>query len=327
MKIDFSDPQVRYLIDYANLNQGIIKYQKNFLNLEEFNKFEKNIYYGFPLVLPAGIKYFDYTVCNFFQLDKKRILNKIFKSKNQNYIGSKIFFQFGNKFAYNVKLKKKYISHLNEINTFNLSLIKKIKFLKKESYVSSFQTRNIPHYGHEKIIRELMSKKGKVIINPLVGMKKKGDFKNEVLAKIFKKLLSSKEYKNKVYFHPLIANMHYAGPREAIHHANLREMVGFNRFTIGRDHAGAQNNYHPLDAYKTAIKNIKNFNIDVFLHKGSYFCKSCNKIVLKSDCNHKNFLEISGSEFRKNLMKKKHFKYARRSIQKYIYKIKNKLFY
>ena len=41
--------------------------------------------------------------------------------------------------------------------------------------------------------------------------------------------------------------MHYAGPREAIHHINLREMVGFNRFTIGRDHAGAENNFQPLD--------------------------------------------------------------------------------
>ena len=48
--------------------------------------------------------------------------------------------------------------------------------------------------------------------------------------------------------------MHYAGPREAIHHINLREMVGFNRFTIGRDHAGAENNYKPLDAYNIVKK-------------------------------------------------------------------------
>ena len=327
MKINFLDPQVRYLIDYANLRQGIIKYQTDFLNLDEFNKFSKKPCYGFPLVLPIGIKYFDYTNSNFFKLKKKRVLTQIFKCKKQNYIGSKIFFQFGNKFAYNVKLKQKYAHHINEINKLNLSLIKKIKMIKKNSYVSSFQTRNIPHYGHEKIIQELMSKKGKVIINPLVGMKKKGDFKNEILIKIFKKLLSNQEYKNKVFFHPLLANMHYAGPREAIHHINLREMVGFNRFTVGRDHAGAQNNYHPLDAYKTVIKNKRNFKIDIFLHKGSYFCKSCNKIILKSDCNHKNFLEISGSEFRNKILSKKNFNYARKSLQEYIYRFKSKLFY
>ena len=36
--------------------------------------------------------------------------------------------------------------------------------------------------------------------------------------------------------------MHYCGPREALHHLNLREKFGFNVFTIGRDHAGAENN-------------------------------------------------------------------------------------
>ena len=41
MKLNFSDPEIRYLIDYANLKQGIIKYQDNFLDEEQFNKFER----------------------------------------------------------------------------------------------------------------------------------------------------------------------------------------------------------------------------------------------------------------------------------------------
>lgn len=327
MKLDFSDPQVRYLIDYANLKSGIIKYQNEFLNEIKLKEFIKNPHYGFPLLLPLGIKYFDYNKHCIFKIDKGKILKKIFKTKKKDYIGAKIFFQYGNKFAYNIKIKKKYLTQLNEINNINKDLIKKIKFIKKKFYVSSFQTRNVPHLGHEEIIKRLMKKNGKVIINPLIGMKKKGDFKNEILFKIFKNLISNKEYRNRIYFKPMIANMHYAGPREAIHHINLREMVGFNRFTVGRDHAGAENNYKPLDAYKTVIKNKKKFKIDIFLHKGSYFCNQCKKIILKSDCNHKNFTEISGSQFRANLLSKKYFKYARRSIQKYIYKLNNNLFY
>jgi len=327
MKLNFSDPQIRYLIDFANLKHGIIKYQNDFLNKIQLNEFIKNPYYGFPLILPVGIKFFNYKKKYIFKINKSEILDKIFKTNKKNYIGSKIFFQYGNTFACNVEIKKKYLNHINEINKINQGLINKVKFIKKKSYVSSFQTRNIPHFGHEEIIKRLMKKNGKVIINPLVGMKKKDDFQNEILQKIFKNLLSNEEYKDKVYFKPLIANMHYAGPREAIHHINLREMVGFNRFTVGRDHAGAENNYHPLDAYNAIIKNKKKFKIDVFLHKGSYFCKDCKKIILKSDCNHKNFTEISGSQFRKNLLTKKYFKYARRSIQKYIYRLNNKLFY
>ena len=30
--INFSDPQTRYLIDYANLKHGLVKYQKDFLD-------------------------------------------------------------------------------------------------------------------------------------------------------------------------------------------------------------------------------------------------------------------------------------------------------
>lgn len=327
MKLNFSDPEIRYLIDYANLKQGIIKYQDNFLDEEQFNKFERKIYLGFPLVLPKGIKYFIYDNRYTFKLNKERVLNKIFKSNKRNYIGKKIFFKFGNEFSYNVRIKKKYIKHVDFINNFNKNLIKKITFLKRKFYISSFQTRNIPHYGHEIIIKSLMKKRGLVIINPLIGMKKKGDFKNEILSKIFENLLSHNEYKNKVFFNPLIANMHYAGPREAIHHINLREMLGFNRFTVGRDHAGAENNYKPLDAYNIVKKNLKKFKINVFLHKGSYYCKSNKKIILKSSHKDSNLTEISGSEFRENLLSKKYFKYARRSTQEYIYKLKNNLFY
>ena len=49
-----------------------------------------------------------------------------------------------------------------------------------------------------------MKKKGKVIINPLIGMKKKGDFKNEVLLKVFTNLITNNEYKNKFFLIPLL---------------------------------------------------------------------------------------------------------------------------
>jgi len=327
MKLDFNDPQTRYLIDYANLKQGIIKYQSEFLSEKNLKEFIKKPYYGFPLVLPIGIKFFEYNKKFTFTINKIKFMKKIFGINKKNYIGEKIFFHFGNKFSYNVKLKRKYQNHLEYINKLNFRLIKKVKHLKKRFYLSSFQTRNVPHYGHEEIIKRLIKRKGKVFINPLIGMKKKGDFRNDVLKKIFNNLIKNDEYKNKVLFGPLIANMHYAGPREAIHHLNLREMIGFNRFTIGRDHAGAENIYKPLDAFNYVRKFSKKFKINIFPHKGSYFCKSCDKIILKSDCEHKNLQEISGSEFRDKILSKKNFSYARRSTQKYIYNLKDKLFY
>ena len=56
-------------------------------------------------------------------------------------------------------------------------------------------------------------------------------------------------------------------------------------------------------------------------------CKKCDKIILKGECAHqKSLKEISGSEFRQNIMKKKSYKFARKEIQDILKKLK-KLFY
>ena len=61
-------------------------------------------------------------------------------------------------------------------------------------------------------------------------MKKKGDVNNEILKKVFI-YLKKNIYKSKIVYGPVIFNMNYAGPREAIHHTYLRELLGFNEFS------------------------------------------------------------------------------------------------
>jgi sulfate adenylyltransferase len=108
----------------------------------------------------------------------------------------------------------------------------------------------------------------------------------------------------------------------------LREKFGFNIFTIGRDHAGAENVYHPLSAINLVKKNLTKFKIQTFTHNGAYFCEKCDKIILKGECSHlKSLKEISGSEFRQNIMKNKSYKFARKEIHDILKKSKKKLFY
>ena len=59
-------------------------------------------------------------------------------------------------------------------------------------------------------------------------------------------------------FLPIFANMFYAGPNEALHHAILRQRVGFNVFSVGRDHAGAQGAYLPSLAVTKLVESEKN---------------------------------------------------------------------
>ena len=323
--INFNDPQTRYLIDFANLKHGIIKYQKNFINKNQLNKFFKNKFYGMPLLLPYGIKYFDYSNAKKFSISQIDIRKKIFNIKKSDYVGLKIFYKYGDTFCTGAKIKKKYIKHVNFIINFNKKIIKKIKKTGKNKK-TAFQTRNIPHLGHERIFEKILEISDLIVINPLLGIKKKNDCTNFALKKSYSVL--RKIYKGKLIYLPVIANMHYCGPREAIHHLNLREKLGFNIFAVGRDHAGAENVYHPQSAISLIKKNLKKFKIQVFTHMGAYFCKRCNKIILKGECSHqKNLKEISGSEFRQNIMRKKSYKFARKEIQDILRKTNKKLFY
>ena len=94
--------------------------------------------------------------------------------------------------------------------------------------------------------------------------------------------------------------MFYAGPREALHHTLIREWLGFSHFSVGRHHAGSDNFYRPEEAKNTLKRYQDLFNIKILYHNGAYFCKSCNKIILKGSCKHKyhELKEVSGSKLR-----------------------------
>jgi len=192
----------RYLIDYANMEAGIIKYQKNFLNKNQFYDFIKNPYKGFPLLLPIGLKSFDYTHCkSFFFINKNFFYKNIYLVKNNkkiNYLDKII--NIPEWYCTGGVPKKKYRKYVKKIIKQNLDVKKKIYLLKKKFLnLIAFQTRNIPHYGHEKIINFLLSKFDCVVINPLTGEKKKGDVKSSILKKIFT-LLIKNQYLNKNIF-------------------------------------------------------------------------------------------------------------------------------
>ena len=121
-----------YLISYANFKSNLIQKQNNFLKPEQLYQFYKNVDYGFPICLPDKIKFFDYKNAKFFYIDKKIFSKKIFGTTNLDYIGIKKFFRYGTKFAYNVKLKKKYIKKVNKYVKGIQILKKKIQKLKKK---------------------------------------------------------------------------------------------------------------------------------------------------------------------------------------------------
>jgi len=325
-QIDSLKIKEKSIIDKSNLDQNLF-IQDVFLNNKHLNRVYKNKYLGFPILLNKNESCFK-NKKNFFNVIDTDFADYIYNDKKIEYSQTKEFLKQGNIFCEDATLKKKYIPVYNFINKHNLGLKNYINKLKKKNLiVSAFQTRNVPHFGHELIIEKLLHNSDIVIINPVIGPKKKGDFTSYALGKIFN-YLSLKKYNKKIKYYPVIANMFYSGPREAMHHIILRERLGFDLFTVGRDHAGTDNFYNKFDAINTVKRFNNKFKIKVLAHKGTYFCKKCKKVTFYESCLHKKSLEtISGSKFRKCISNKIIYDHADIGLQKYIHKLKGKIFY
>ena len=301
----------RILIDIACIESGIFKSnfvdsKKKFFQFSELTK-------GIPLTIPFIPEIIESS--EFYDLNIEDYSNIVFGDNSQNYIGTKLSYKT-NIFVKNYKIKvnyrKKIKVYVNEI----LETKSKISELNnKFKKLGAFQTRNIPHLGHEKIIEVMLNNCDAVVINPIIGPKKPGDVNSQKLGFIYNNILKPR-FNNRIFFIPIRANMFYAGPREAIHHCIMREWLGFSNFSVGRDHAGSDNFYDPQSAKQTLIKNQDNFNIKILSHNGAYFCNKCGKILLKGSCSHSNdnLEEISGSDFRNALKYKKIYKFASTDI-------------
>lgn len=305
-----------YLISYSNLKSNIIKYQREFANKKKLDEFYKNPYKGFPLCLPVGIKYFNYKKAIFFKIDKKKFSKKIFDTNNLNYDGNLKFFRYGDIFASNVTLKKKYYNKLNYYKR-NVEKIKKkiAKLKRKKKRICAMQIRNAPHFGHEVVFKFLLKKFDILILNPIFGIKKKNDFSDKIIAKSLR--FMEKKYP-RIVFLKLWSSFHYAGPREALHHMNIREKLSFDYFYIGRDHAGAQNIYGVNAASNISKIYRDKFIINSITSRGGYYCKNCEDYVIKGKCKHKNLFNISGTEFRLCLSKNKKYIHADKELQNLI---------
>jgi pyruvate kinase len=114
--------------------------------------------------------------------------------------------------------------------------------------VLGFHTRNVIHRGHEFIQLQAMEDENcdGLLVHPVIGKKKAGDFKPEYIIKSYEKMIERFYPKDKVVLAAFSTFSRYAGPREALFTALCRKNFGCSHFIIGRDHTGVGNYY---DAY------------------------------------------------------------------------------
>ncbi len=136
--------------------------------------------------------------------------------------------------------------------------------------------------------------------NPLIGKKKSGDFKDDVIIKAYETLLNYYYPKDSAMFVTLHTEMRYAGPKEAIMHAIMRKNFGCSHFIVGRDHAGVGNYYHPFAAHEI-FKDYPDLEIKPLFFSAFFYCKICMGTVSAKVCPHSkdDRIELSGTKLRK----------------------------
>jgi sulfate adenylyltransferase len=170
--------------------------------------------------------------------------------------------------------------------------------------VVGFQTRNTPHLGHEYVQKAALTYVDGLFINPVIGRKKKGDYKDEVILESYEELIRHYYVPERTTMAVLMMEMRYAGPREAIHHAIIRKNFGCTHIIIGRDHAGVGAYYQPFAAH-AIFDAFPDLGIQPLFFRSFYYCKKCSAVVNEKICPHPpaDQVQFSGTKIRDLLLK------------------------
>ena len=172
------------------------------------------------------------------------------------------------------------------------------------SRVAAFQTRNPMHRSHEYLVKIAVEILDGVFIHQVLGKLKPGDIPAEVRTRAVQAMVEN-------YFRPETViqagypiEMRYAGPREALLHALIRQNFGCSHLIVGRDHAGVGDYYGPFDAHRIfdqlwdGALETQALKIDV-----TFYCRKCCGMATSRTCPHdpQHHISISGTRQREML--------------------------
>jgi sulfate adenylyltransferase len=170
--------------------------------------------------------------------------------------------------------------------------------------IAAFQTRNPMHRSHEYLTKIALEVCDGLLIHPIVGKLKTGDIPAEVRLECYRRLIDNYYPKDRVVLKVYPMEMRYAGPREAILHAIIRQNFGCSHLIVGRDHAGVGSYYRPFDAQRI-FDTLKpgDLYIQPLKLESTFWCHRCGSMASAKTCPHpdEDHLVISGTLLREML--------------------------
>ena len=170
--------------------------------------------------------------------------------------------------------------------------------------VAAHQSRNVPHAGHEWLMKGAWFAAGAdaVLVSAVIGEKRVGDFIDEAIILAHDALRTSGYFRDDVHMTSILLwDMRYAGPREAVFHALVRKNLGCSHHMFGRDHAGVGSYYDPYASHRI-FDEIPDIGIKPVVTLEWYYCPVCAGIAYGGLCGHEDRKEeLSGTYMRKLL--------------------------
>ncbi|HMB31079.1 MAG TPA: sulfate adenylyltransferase, partial [Desulfohalobiaceae bacterium] len=236
-----------------------------------------------------------------FEYDKKEMAQSIFGTSDEKHPGCKRTYEYKDKFIGGKITLLKEPTINKPFDPYFLPPLKMRKIFKEKGWqrTVAHQTRNVPHTGHEWLMKgaffqtygdlTIENPQVGVVVNAIIGEKRVKDYIDEAI------ILCQDELEKAGYFGPhnhltslTFWDMRYAGPKEAIFHSILRTNLGITHHMFGRDHAGVGDYYGGYEAHHLLEGVRDKLDITPVYSMNWLYCPVCAEITSEGLCNHKD---------------------------------------
>jgi sulfate adenylyltransferase len=159
------------------------------------------------------------------------------------------------------------------------------------------------HRSHEPLVKIAIDVTDGVFIHQVLGKLKPGDIPAPVRVEAIKVMVDNYFKENTAVQAGYPIEMRYAGPKEALFHALIRQNFGCSHLIVGRDHAGVGDFYGPFDAHHIfdtlweGALVTQPLKIDI-----TFYCEVCDGMATAKTCPHDEEFRINVSGTRQREM-------------------------
>lgn len=220
-----------------------------------------------------------------YSVDKQELAEKVYRTTEDKHPGVAVLYSQGSIYlAGEIDVLK---TREVEFQEFNLTPEQTRQSFKEKGWkrIVAFQTRNPIHRAHEYLTKCALEMCDGLLVHPLMGTTKSDDIPGDVRMECYQVLLEKYYPKDHVMLSIMPVNMRYAGPREAVMHAIIRQNYGVTHFIVGRDHAGVGSYYGTYDAHYIFDELEENsLKINLLFYDNTFYSNVTKSMASKKTC-------------------------------------------